>query len=134
MRTIYDTLLLDARESAADASTAPGTADVVSVLRHMTQRLATPAQMKAMVEIGDGRLEAGVTPVFLERVVSPLLANADRYARSTVTVMGRRRSNRVGVSASVTHAARRVRPAPGPGWPSRLRPVGPQVELSRIRG
>ncbi|MCQ8187059.1 sensor histidine kinase [Streptomyces rugosispiralis] len=90
MRTICDTLLLDARDNAADTSTAPGTADVLPVLRRMAQCLDTPAQVKTAVGAEDGRLEAGVTPAFLERVVSPLLANAVRYARSAVTVSGRR--------------------------------------------
>jgi signal transduction histidine kinase len=35
-------------------------------------------------------LEAGVAPALLERIVSPLLANAARYARSRVTVSARR--------------------------------------------
>ncbi|MGA6153781.1 sensor histidine kinase [Stenotrophomonas sp. NPDC087984] len=100
MRTICDTLLRDARENAADASTAPGMADVVSVLRHMTQRLAPPARVKAVVAADDTRLEAGVTPAFLERVVSPLLANAVRYARSTVTMTGRRTPG--GVAIDIT--------------------------------
>ncbi|GAA2301299.1 HAMP domain-containing sensor histidine kinase [Streptomyces violaceusniger] len=90
MRTICDTLLLDARDNAVDTSTAPGTADVVPVLRRMARRLDTPAQVNAVVEAENGQLEAGVAPAFLERVVSPLLANAVRYARSTVTVSGRR--------------------------------------------
>ncbi|MBD3004936.1 HAMP domain-containing sensor histidine kinase [Streptomyces sp. 5-10] len=90
MRTICDTLLLDARDNAVDTSTAPGTADVIPVLRRMARRLDTPAQVNAVVEAGNGQLEAGVAPAFLERIVSPLLANAVRYARSTVTVSGRR--------------------------------------------
>ncbi|WP_448332224.1 sensor histidine kinase [Streptomyces sp. DSM 41534] len=90
MRTICDTLLLDARDNAADASTAPGTADVVPVLRRMAQCPDAPSQAKAVVAAGSGRLEAGVTPALLERIVSPLLANAVRHARSTVTLSGRR--------------------------------------------
>ncbi|MDN3059738.1 HAMP domain-containing sensor histidine kinase [Streptomyces sp. SRF1] len=98
MRTICDTLLRDARDNAADASAAPGTADVVPVLRRMAQRLGTPAQAPAVMETvvaavvaaEDARLEAGVTPAFLERVVGPPLSNAVRYARSTVTVTARR--------------------------------------------
>ncbi|MBU3863066.1 HAMP domain-containing histidine kinase [Streptomyces sp. 4503] len=100
MRTICDTLLRDARENAADASTASGMADVASVLRHMTQRLGAPARVKAVVAADDAGLEAGVTPAFLERVVSPLLANAVRYARSTVTMTGRRTPG--GVAIDIT--------------------------------
>ncbi|MFI0817709.1 sensor histidine kinase [Streptomyces sp. NPDC021098] len=90
MRVICDTLLRDARDNPADASTAAGTADVVPVLRRMAEQLDTPARVRAVVAAGDTRLEAGVTPAFLERVVSPLLANAGRYARSAVTLSGRR--------------------------------------------
>ncbi|MGW7755729.1 sensor histidine kinase [Streptomyces violaceusniger] len=100
MRSICDTLLRDARENAADASTASGMADVVSVLRRMAQRLGAPAQVKAVVAADDAGLEAGVTPAFLERVISPLLANAVRYARSTVTVTGRRTPG--GVAIDIT--------------------------------
>ncbi|MBI0299212.1 HAMP domain-containing histidine kinase [Streptomyces sp. PRKS01-29] len=100
MRTICDTLLDEARENAADASTAPGTADVVPALRRMAQRLDTSAQVKAVVAADDAGLEAGVTPAFLERVVSPLLANAVRYARSTVTVSVRRTLS--GVAIDIT--------------------------------
>ncbi|MET8243911.1 HAMP domain-containing sensor histidine kinase [Streptomyces sp. NPDC005202] len=92
MRTICDTLLNDARENALNPSTAPGTADVVPVLRRLTQQLGTPARVKTTVENADADpdLEAGVAPALLERIVSPLLANAVRYARSSVTVSARR--------------------------------------------
>ncbi|MDX6363992.1 MAG: hypothetical protein QOC85_3002 [Streptomyces sp.] len=86
MRTICDTLLTDARDNTRDPSTAPGTADVVPVLRRLAQRLGPPDQVKAVVEAASPRLEAGVAPALLERIVSPLLVNAVRYARSTVTV------------------------------------------------
>ncbi|WP_437026075.1 sensor histidine kinase [Streptomyces bungoensis] len=46
--------------------------------------------MKAAVEAEDPEVEAGVTPAVLERVVSPLLSNALRHARSNVTVRVRR--------------------------------------------
>lgn len=39
----------------------------------------------------DAELEAGVAPPLLERIVSPLLTNAVRYARSAVTVSARAR-------------------------------------------
>ncbi|WP_369387751.1 sensor histidine kinase [Streptomyces sp. CG1] len=86
MRTICDTLLNDARENALNQPTAPGTTDVVPVLDRMIQRLDTPGEVKAAVAPGVPELEAGVAPALLERIVSPLLANAVRYARSGVTV------------------------------------------------
>ncbi|MEU6576138.1 HAMP domain-containing sensor histidine kinase [Streptomyces sp. NPDC046805] len=86
MRTICDTLLNDARESVRNPSTAPGTADVVAVLRRLVQQLDAPDDVKVAVEAAAGVPEAGVTPALLERIVSPLVTNAVRYARSTVTV------------------------------------------------
>ena len=87
MRTICDTLLSDARENALHPpSTAPGTTEVVSVLDGMVARLDTSAGVKATVGSEVPVPEAGVTPALLERIVSPLLANAVRYARSSVTV------------------------------------------------
>ncbi|NUS84748.1 MAG: HAMP domain-containing histidine kinase [Streptomyces sp.] len=96
MRTICDTLLNDARENALDPATAPGSTDVVPVLDRLLQRLGTPDQVKIATAAGAsvseagvseaGVLEAGVAPALLERILSPLLANAVRYARSRVTV------------------------------------------------
>jgi two-component system heavy metal sensor histidine kinase CusS len=91
MRTICDTLLNDARENALNPpSTAPGTTTVVPVLDRMIQHLGTRGEVKATVESEAAALETGVAPALLERIVSPLLANAIRYARSGVTVSARR--------------------------------------------
>jgi two-component system, OmpR family, heavy metal sensor histidine kinase CusS len=91
MRTICDTLLDEARQNALHPpSTAPGTSDVVPVLARMIQHLDTPDGVTATVESEAPMLEAGVAPALLERIVSPLLANAVRYARSSMTVSARR--------------------------------------------
>ncbi|WP_181793095.1 sensor histidine kinase KdpD [Streptomyces sp. WELS2] len=90
MRRICDTLLNDAREHARNPSIAPGTAGVVPVLRRLARQLDAPDQVKTAVEAACPELEAGVTPALLERIVSPLLANAVRYARSRVTVTAHR--------------------------------------------
>ncbi|MFF0836864.1 MULTISPECIES: sensor histidine kinase [unclassified Streptomyces] len=90
MRTICDTLLNDARENALPPAAAPGTTDVVPVLDRLLQRLDTPARVRTAVEADAAVLEAGVAPALLERILSPLLANAARYARSHVTVSARR--------------------------------------------
>ncbi|MFJ9199027.1 sensor histidine kinase [Streptomyces flaveolus] len=80
MRTICDTLLDDAR----GALTAPGTAEVLPTLRHLTEVLDVSSHLTVAV---DGPpLEAGVPPALLERIVSPLLTNACRYARSNIAV------------------------------------------------
>ncbi|WP_369241445.1 sensor histidine kinase [Streptomyces sp. R21] len=94
MRTICDTLLDDAR---GGAPAVPGTAEVRPVLRRLTESLDEQGHLAVTVlvtgsstgsgsEEEEGDLEAGVQPALLERIVSPLLANACRYARSHVTV------------------------------------------------
>jgi signal transduction histidine kinase len=90
MRTICDTLLNEARGNALNPTTAPGTTDVVPVLDRLFQQLGTADQVKTAVETETPVLEAGVAPAVLERVLSPLLTNALRYARSRVTVSARR--------------------------------------------
>ncbi|MDX2611093.1 MULTISPECIES: sensor histidine kinase [Streptomyces] len=81
MRTICDTLLDDAR---GNTLTAPGTAEILPTLRRLTEDLDTPSHLTVAV---DGPpLEAGVPPALLERIVSPLLTNACRYARSNIAV------------------------------------------------
>ncbi|MET7690502.1 HAMP domain-containing sensor histidine kinase [Streptomyces sp. NPDC005483] len=89
MRTMCDTLLDDARDRAQNASTAPGTTSVVPVLRRLAESLDAPEHVKILVDVGDPGLQAGVAPALLERIVSPLLTNAVRYAHSAVTVSAR---------------------------------------------
>ncbi|MFI9604538.1 sensor histidine kinase [Streptomyces sp. NPDC052043] len=89
MRTICDTLLSEARENAVNPSAVPGTVDVVPVLRGLIERLGTPPGVRATVEAADPGPTAGIAPALLERIVSPLLANAARYAHSSVTVVVR---------------------------------------------
>ncbi|MER6540261.1 HAMP domain-containing sensor histidine kinase [Streptomyces sp900105755] len=86
MRTICDTLLDDAREEAHAAATAPGATAVVPVLHRLVDRLGTPERVTAVVDAAGAEPAAGVRPALIERIVSPLLANALRYAASTVTV------------------------------------------------
>ncbi|WP_405962273.1 HAMP domain-containing histidine kinase [Streptomyces sp. NBC_00723] len=81
MRTICDTLLDDARGGTL---TVPGTAEVLPTLRRLTEVLDRPSRLTVTV---DGpHLAAGIPPALLERIVSPLLANASRYAHSSVAV------------------------------------------------
>ena len=89
MRTICDTLLNDAREGAQNTTTAVGATAVAPVLRRLVEDLDTRKQLKTVVDVPDQQFEAGVASALLERIVSPLLANAVRYARSTVTVSAR---------------------------------------------
>ncbi|OIJ94246.1 sensor histidine kinase [Streptomyces colonosanans] len=87
MRGICDTLLNDAREGTP---TVPGTAEVLPTLRHLAAGLDAPDRVTIEVRAQDARLEAGIQAALLERIVSPLLANALRYARSYVAVEARR--------------------------------------------
>ncbi|MEU0966049.1 HAMP domain-containing sensor histidine kinase [Streptomyces sp. NPDC005917] len=90
MRSICDTLLTEARENALNPSATAETTDVVGLLDRVIQRLDMPDAVKATVGPGVPGVEAGVAPALLERIVSPLLANAARYARSDVNVAVRR--------------------------------------------
>ncbi|MGW3915261.1 sensor histidine kinase [Streptomyces sp. NPDC005070] len=84
MRTICDTLLDDARDSAAAL---PGAGEVLSVLRRLADRAATARpDVEIAVRGPEGGLVAGVPDALLERIVSPLLDNALRHARSRVTI------------------------------------------------
>lgn len=89
MRAICDTLLDEARDSTRDPATAPGTADVGPLLRRLTELQDAARGVKIRVETPDAELTAGVTDTVLERIVSPLLANALRHADATVTVRAR---------------------------------------------
>ncbi|MEV6112804.1 HAMP domain-containing sensor histidine kinase [Streptomyces sp. NPDC052109] len=97
MRAICDTLLDEAR---AGVPTAPGTADVPVVLGRLSASMDTPDAVRIVVGGGPGPLTAGVQPALLERIVSPLLANAVRYARTTVTLAACRTAG--GVRVEVT--------------------------------
>ncbi|MET7685875.1 ATP-binding protein [Streptomyces sp. NPDC005423] len=81
MRSICDTLLDDAREGVLAPS---GTARTAATLRQLLEVLCPPSHLRVTVEGPD--LMAGVPPALLERIVSPLLANACRYARSGIAV------------------------------------------------
>ncbi|MFF0095124.1 sensor histidine kinase [Streptomyces canus] len=92
MRTICDTLLDDAREGTP---TTPGTAEILPVLHRLAARLEAPVHMTLDVRDEGSPPEAGVQAALLERIVSPLLTNAVRYATSRVTVTVRRESDGV---------------------------------------
>ncbi|MEU9971754.1 HAMP domain-containing sensor histidine kinase [Streptomyces sp. NPDC051014] len=81
MRTICDTLLEDARGGTL---TAPGTVEVLPALRRLTEATGLTGRVRLTVD-GPPPV-AGVPAALLERIVSPLLANACRYARTGVAV------------------------------------------------
>lgn len=109
MRTICDTLLDDAHDGAA---TAPGTTDVLPVLRRLADRAAATEKVEVVVTGRDDELSAGVPDALLERIVSPLLDNALRHARAQVEVRACARPG--GVRVEVTDD--------GPGVPASFAP------------
>ncbi|ANP51260.1 signal transduction histidine kinase [Streptomyces griseochromogenes] len=110
MRTICDTLLDEARDGQP---TAPGTAEVLPVLHRVVASLDAPGPVRVTVT-GDGTpLRAGVRTALLERIVSPLLANALRHARTRVAVTARRTPDAVCVEITDD----------GPGVPESFTPL-----------
>ncbi|MEU8487964.1 HAMP domain-containing sensor histidine kinase [Streptomyces sp. NPDC048641] len=92
MRTICDTLLDDARGGTL---TAPGTAEVQPTLQRLAEIRDAPGHLTVTA---DGpHLITGVPPALLERIVSPLLTNACRYAHSSVSVRSYRAPDGVGI-------------------------------------
>ncbi|GAA1712548.1 sensor histidine kinase [Streptomyces yatensis] len=109
MRTICDTLLDDARGGTHTT----GTAKVRPVLRRLVEHLDVPDHVTISLDDQQAHHahqphqanpaacpEAGVPPALLERIVGPLLANALRYARSSVVVRTARESG--GVRVDIT--------------------------------
>ncbi|MDQ0933285.1 sensor histidine kinase [Streptomyces turgidiscabies] len=97
MRAICDTLLDDAREGT---TTAPGTAEILPTLQRLAARTEAPVHVTVDVRGEGSVLKAGVQAALLERIVSPLLTNAVRYATSRVTVTARRESGGVRIDVA----------------------------------
>lgn len=96
MRTICDTLLAEARE---DARRTPGTTAVLPVLKalaaHAARTDSAVVPVHVLAEGEDGELIAGVSSAVLERILSPLLDNALRYAATAVHLRASREAGRV---------------------------------------
>ncbi|MFE3673371.1 sensor histidine kinase [Streptomyces goshikiensis] len=109
MQTICDTLLAEARE---DSGRAPGTTAVRSVLNDLADR-TDPDVVSVRVVIADEaeELTAGVPAAILDRIVSPLLDNALRYAATAVDLRAFREPGRVRIEVGDD----------GPGVPERFR-------------
>ncbi|TCR26667.1 ATP-binding protein [Streptomyces sp. BK205] len=95
MHAICDTLLDAARDTTQSPATAPGTAEVGPSLRRLTELQVTAGGVEIRVETQGAPLTAGVTASILERIVSPLLANALRHAERTVAIRARPASGAV---------------------------------------
>ncbi|WP_353940192.1 HAMP domain-containing sensor histidine kinase [Streptomyces sp. HUAS MG91] len=110
MQAICDTLLADSRAGATGPSTVPGTSQVGTVLDRLAEAGARPG-VRTTVR-ADPELRADVPEALLERLLSPLHANAVRYARANVTLSAR--PARPGVRIEVTDD--------GPGVPEAFVP------------
>ncbi|MDQ0993562.1 HAMP domain-containing sensor histidine kinase [Streptomyces sp. V3I7] len=86
MRTICDTLLNEARENTRNPAAVRTSTEVARVLERLLRDVDRPGGPKTALETDATAASVGVGSPLLERIVSPLLANAVRYARSCVTV------------------------------------------------
>ncbi|MBD0690952.1 two-component sensor histidine kinase [Streptomyces sp. CBMA123] len=91
MRDICETLLSQARDGATAGGAAgevPGRCLLTPLLVTLADRSAQdfPDAPPVRVSDGDARAAAGVAAPIVERILTPLLDNARRYARESVTV------------------------------------------------
>lgn len=94
METILDTLMAAAR---AEAAVAPGVCDADDVARTAVEGAADEAQRRGLLMTVEApqRVRAGADADVVERVLVPLLENAERFARTAVTVGVHREDSRV---------------------------------------
>ena len=86
MQQIIDTLMASARATAS----LTGRSDLRSVLDVLAEgSAAAHAGLGVTVEVEPGAL-VGVDPALLERLASPVVENAGRFARTAVQLHGRR--------------------------------------------
>ena len=103
MSGLLETLLTEAR---GRARTVPGRCVLAEALARLVDlanqaERAEPAGASVRVEAGpDPALTAGVDPDVLERILSPLLDNARRHARSTVTLTAEATPDAVSVTVA----------------------------------
>ncbi|MFF1570197.1 hypothetical protein ACFVY1_43700 [Streptomyces sp. NPDC058293] len=93
MQTICDTLLYQARTDAASPAT--GTTDALAALHRLTQLSNPPDRLTVSGEADGTAARIGVPEALLKRIVSPLLANALRYARTRVVMCTVRESDHI---------------------------------------
>nr|WP_272956140.1 HAMP domain-containing sensor histidine kinase [Actinopolymorpha rutila] len=90
MRRIIETLLLAARDGRVDA---PGRCAVNEVLASMVARHRATGEVSLTLSVEPSRLYCGVSTDILERIVSPVLDNAVRYAFGQVRLNVRRKED-----------------------------------------
>ncbi|WP_138758482.1 ATP-binding protein [Modestobacter altitudinis] len=115
MQQIIETLLASAR---AGTRTAPGRCSPTQAVADLVVATAAPPGVRVSVDI-DRALTVGVDAAVLQRLLAPVLDNALRYARSSITVHGER--TRDGVLLVVSDDGQGVAAADvdrvcDPGW------------------
>ncbi|MBO0513962.1 HAMP domain-containing histidine kinase [Streptomyces beijiangensis] len=83
MRQICETLLSESRTRTAQV---PGRCQLADATREVASRSASDHPGAPPVTVHGGAVTAGVSAPVLERILTPILDNARRYARRTVTV------------------------------------------------
>jgi len=86
MQRIIETLLTSAR---AGTRSAPGRCSPAQAVAELLAATGAPPGVRVTAEV-DERLTVGVDAAVLHRMLAPVLENALRYARSSVTVQGGR--------------------------------------------
>ncbi|QXE39537.1 sensor histidine kinase [Streptomyces sp. GMY02] len=108
MGRICETLLSEARTRTGQT---PGSCDVLALARELARRGTDGPPRTPPVEVRGGPATAGVSTALAERILSPLLDNARRYAAHTVVIE----------CAATTGAVRVTVADDGPGVPVEFR-------------
>ncbi len=98
MSEILETLMAAAR---ADAGLGAGRSELATTLESLRRRWdESPSPVALELDTGGSRLVAGVDREVVERILSPLLENGRRYARSRVRVDARTAAGRLVVTVA----------------------------------
>lgn len=130
MERIVGALMAAAR---TEGDPRPGRSDLAEVLERLAADWVTPLGLRGVVLQVDPPppgLAAGAAADVVERIVTPVLENAGRYARGRVSVTARREGRRVRITVSddgpgVTESQREAIFAPGTRGPAPARAGGP---------
>jgi signal transduction histidine kinase len=101
MRRICETLLKDAQAAATqEGRPVPGRCDLLACAQSLARRARAEHPTAAPVTVNGTAMTAGVSPPVIERVLTPLLDNARRYATHAVRLECVRHQGHVEVSVN----------------------------------